>query len=325
MAAATNAARPGSNSGNYPIDGITVEPLGRALGAASRPLFAVLLIAAALLVAIAALNSSLMAARSVDRRRELAVRRSLGATGVDIARLLLIEAFVLVAAGVALGLAAAAPLLRFATGLLPDNLELFREASIDWRVAGFSAATAVLVAAVVAIWPLRLASREEMTPGSNRGMTGEARSLSWRLVVSLQVGLALVLTAGGSLLVWSLLSVYAQTPPIATDKVLTAAVRFFGMTGSVARMAPERATRVEALLERVRAVPGVDAVALTAYDLLEHAYEPARFEAPATAARTMAMVTHAVTAEFYRVLQPPSSPDACPTPRNWPATRRSLS
>jgi predicted permease len=246
-----------------------------------------------------------MAARSVDRRRELAVRRALGATAVDIGRQVCIEAGLLVGAATAIGLALATPMLRLAAGLLPDDVILFRAAAIDWRVAAFGAATSVLVTAVVTVWPLRLASRGTGVPDTDRSVTGRARSLGWRLVVTTQVALALVLTVGGSLLVGSLLSVYAQTPTVSTDNVLTIAVRFLGMSGAVGHMAPERATRVDALLERLQAVPGVEAVGLTAYDLLQHAYEPSRFRSPGTAITPpRARVTHAVTAGFYRVLEP---------------------
>lgn len=301
---ASRQSRDGSP--NVPIDQVKVEPLGRALGAASRPLFLALLVAAVLLVGIAALNaSSLMAARSVDRRRELAVRRALGASSLDIAQLLITEAGLLVGTGAALGLVIAAPLLQFASGLLPEDLTLFRTTTIDGRVAAFSVAATVVLTCVVAIWPLRLVRGGDTDPGRGRAVTGQARSLSWRMVVTMQVALALVLTIGGSLLVGSLLSVYARTQPIATENVQTIGVQFLGMSHMVGHMAPERGTRVAALLERVRAVPGVEAVALTAYNLLEHAYEPARFKVPSTAiARVPAMVTHAVTGDFYRVVQP---------------------
>ena len=306
-AIARNAARgPVLNSGNQPIDRVEVEPLGRALGAASRPLFLAALVAAALLVTIAGLNaSSLMAARSVDRRRELAVRRALGATSLDIGRLLLVEAALLVGSGTMLGLMIAAPLLRFTAGLLPEDLALFRSAAIDWRIAAFGAAITAVLAILVTAWPFRLAIAGDASPGHARSVTGQARSLSWRLVVMAQVALALVLTIGGSLLVGSLLSVYARTPSINTDNVLSIPVQFLGMTTTVGREAPERAVRVEALLERVRTLPGVDAVALTGYDLLEHAYQGSFFTPPATALTTRkATVLHAVTADFYRIVQP---------------------
>jgi putative ABC transport system permease protein len=293
----TNPERP-------PADRVEVTPLGRALGADSRPLFAALLAAAVVLIVIAALNaSSLMAARSVDRRRELAIRRALGATRGDLARLVFSESCVLLAAGTATGLLAAAPLLRFVSALLPSNVVLFRDAAIDWRVAVFSAAMTGLLAMLVVIWPFRLTAAGNSTLEQDRSGTSPTRARGGRLVVTSQVALALVLTVGGSLLVGSLISVYAKTPPITTDDVLTIEVTFLGMPSAVARDAPERARRVEALLDRVRSVPGVESVALTAYPLLVRAYENGGFVPPVTARRG-AMVTHAVTADFYRVLQP---------------------
>jgi predicted permease len=305
--AARNTIRNGTNWRDLPIDRVRITPLGRALGADTRPLFVALLAAAALLVVLAALNaSSLMASRSVDRRRELAVRRALGASRLDICRLVLVEAGVLVGAGTMVGLLAAAPALRFISALLPERLVLFRSAAIDWRILAFSVAVTAVLTIVVTIWPLRLANRVHGVHGAPeqaRGMTSQARSWHWRVVVATQVGLALVLTLGGSLLVGSLLAVYANTPPVNTRDVLTIEVDFLGMSTTVAREAPERTARVNALLERVRGVPGVEAVALTAYHLLQRAYQPSGF-VPLATALPQATVTHAVTADFYRIVQP---------------------
>ena len=70
-------------------------------------------------------------------------------------------------------------------------------------------------------------------------------------------------------------------------------------------MAPPRVTRVNALVERLRAVPGVESVAVTAYDLLEHAYGPSWFKAPTTALKPrQPMLTQAATADFYAIVQP---------------------
>ena len=289
-----------------PADRVVITPLGSALGAESRPLFAALLAAAAVLILIAALNaSSLMAARSVDRRRELAIRRALGATRGDLARLVFSESCMLLAAGTATGLLVAAPLLRFVSALLPANVVLFRDAVIDWRVVLFSVVITAVLATLVVIWPFRLTVAGNSTLDQDRSGTSPARARGWRLVVSSQVALAMVLTVGGSLLVGSLLSVYAKTPPIATENVLTIEVEFQGMSRTVAREAPDRAVRVEALLERIRGVPGIEAVALTAYPLLVRAYQGGGFLPPAgVTGRPGAMVTHAVTSDFYRVLQP---------------------
>lgn len=229
--ARNSAVASGTTPVDRPFDQVSVEPLSRALGAESRPLFAALLVAAAFLVAIAALNaSSLMAARTVDRRHELAVRRALGASSLDIGRLLLSEAVLLVSAGSLIGLIAAVPLLRFVARLLPNELALFKTVSVDWRIVAFSLASTAVLAVTVALWSLRLSSRGDSNPGQARGVAGQARSLSWRLVATLQVALAFVLTVGGSLLVGSLLSVYAQSPPIKTNDILTVSLQFLGTT-----------------------------------------------------------------------------------------------
>lgn len=313
---ASNADRPGNNSSSHPIDSAAIVPLGRALGADIRPLFAALLAAAGVLVVIGALNaSSLLAARSVDRQRELAVRRALGATRSDIAKLLLMEAVLLLGLGTMAGLLLAAPTLHSVSTLIPDDVTLFRNAAIDWRVIGFSACTTALLALLVVMWPFAIAVRHNVAPGNERGSTGAARSFGTRLVITTQVAMALVLTVGGALLVGSLLSVYAKRPALDTDNVLTIEVDFTGMSWSVARDAPERGQRVDALLDRIRAVPGVDMASLTAYDLLVRAYGQGAFIQPTPiSGRRSGAVTHAVTSGFYRTIQPHLIDGRFPTP-----------
>jgi predicted permease len=291
------------------FDRVNVQPLGQALGAGSRPLFEAILVAALLIVAVAALNaSSLMAARALDRVQELSVRRALGATALDVGRLLLLEALVLIGAGAALGLAAATPLLRFGLHLLPEDLVLFRPAAIDWRVAVFAALAGALLAGLGTIWPLRRATTTSaggLAPG--RSVTERARSTGRRLVVAVQVAAALVLTVAGALVVSSLLTVYAQTPAITTSGVITIEASFLG-TGLVrlfGRVSPERAVRVSAVLDRLRLLPGVESVAVTAAELLDGGSSAPWFRKPATASRTRLNTDmQAVTADYYRVVQP---------------------
>ena len=286
------------------IDQVDVRPIGRVLGASSRPLFTAFLVAAGILLVIAAVNaSSLMAARSLDRARELAVRRALGATPRDIGRLLLGEVALLVGAGATIGIALAVPILRVVDPLLPDNVFLFRAAAVDWRVAVIVAAVAATIAGLATLVLQRQAMAGAARLQPDRTVTEPARSVSRRLVVSLQVALAFVLTVAGSLLVGSLLSVYGQREPISTEGVITIPSYFLdpGPTGDLA----QRALRVKAVLERLRTVPGVDAAAVTAADFLNGGRTPPKFVQPAT--RSTARVTveaQAVSADFYRVIQP---------------------
>jgi ABC-type antimicrobial peptide transport system permease subunit len=72
-----------------------------------------------------------MAARSLDRARELGVRRALGAGAVSIARLLIAEAVTLISIGSALGLLVAPWCLHIGLGLMPANTSLLKRPAID--------------------------------------------------------------------------------------------------------------------------------------------------------------------------------------------------
>jgi predicted permease len=286
------------------IDQVDVQPLARTLGAASRPLFTAFLAAAGILLLVAALNaSSLMAARSIDRGRELAVRRALGATPWDLGRLLLAEATLLVGAGAVLGLVLGAPFLEGIVPLLPDNVVLFRAAAIDWRIAAFTGVVAVGIAGVATIGLLRRAIAGDSRLEPSRNVTEPARSTSRRLVVTVQVAVALVLTIAGSLLVGSLLSVYAQKEPITTKDVITIPSSFLD-TGPVFDLR-QRAARVKAMLERLRTVPGVDAAAVTAADFLNGGRTPPKFIEPPTKSKARVLVeAQAVSSDYYRLVEP---------------------
>jgi predicted permease len=297
------------------IDQVDVRPISQVLGATSRPLFTAFLAAAGILLLVAALNaSSLMAARSLDRGRELAVRRALGATPRDIGRLLLAEVALLVGAGAMIGLALAVPLLRVVDPLLPDNVSLFRAAAVDWRVAAIVAAVAAVITALATLVLLRQAVAAGVRLQPDRTVTDSARSVSRRLVVSMQVALAFVLTVAGSLLVGSLLSVYGQREPITTQGVITIPSRFldngptFDPTQPAVSVKADlawRTARVKAMLDRLRHVPGVDAVAVTAADFLNGGRTPPKFVEPPTKSSARVLIeAQAVIGDYYRVVEP---------------------
>jgi predicted permease len=309
LALASTATGASIDRNDPTFDRVDVRPLGRVLGAGSRSLFEAILIATVLIVAVAALNaSSLMSARALDRGQELAVRRALGATVIDLGRLLLLEALILIGAGAALGLAAATPLLRLGLHLLPEDLVLFRPAAIDGRVAVFAGLAGALLACVATIWPLRRATTKSaygLAPG--RSGTERARSAGWRLVVIVQVAAALVLTVAGALVVCSLLTVYAQTQAITTSGVITIEALFHGsgLVGVSGRVSTERAVRANAVLDRLRLLPGVESVAATAAELLDGGSSSPWFKVPATATRgRLNTDMQAVTADYYRVVRP---------------------
>ena len=286
------------------IDQVDLQSLSRSLGAASRPLFTAFLAAAGVLLVVAALNAaSLMAARSLDRGRELAVRRALGATPRDLARLLLVEVTLLVGAGAAIGLVLAALVLPVIDPLLPDNIVLFRSTALDWRVAAIAAAVAAVIVAIATMALLRQATASDAKLRPDRTVTESARSIGRRLVVAVQVALAFGLTVSGALLVGSLLSVYGQREPLTTDGVITIRSSFLD-NGAVFNLA-QRTVRVKTMLERLRHVPGVDAAAVTSADFLNGGRTPPKFAQPTTTSSARVLVeAQAVIGDYYRIIQP---------------------
>jgi len=290
-----------------PFDHADVLPLASELVSAERPLFGAIFLAAVVLLAIGALNvSGLMAARGLDRARELGLRRALGATGVRIAQLVFLEALVPIAAGAAIGLSLALPLLHVGVRLLPEDLVLLKPQAmptIDARVAGFTVLSACLLAMLTTIWPIRRALRAGATPlaDGSRGAT-RTRSIGRTVVITAQVAGALVLTMGGALLVTSIMAVYANTPAIRTDGVVVLREWLQGTSGW---KVGDGATRINALIEAVRRLPGVDGVALTEGQVLDGGGGvPWWLPPPAAKTSRLQVVAEAVTSDFYRVLQP---------------------
>jgi hypothetical protein len=108
--------------------------------------------------------------------------------------------------------------------------------------------------------------------------------------------------------------VYAEAPHIVTTNVLTIGVHFFGTSPVQGRLAPETYRRVEALVDRLRSVPGVEAVALTAFELLDDAYVRSRFRPPATALNPrQGVMLQAVTSDYYRIVGPELAAGRWPT------------
>ena len=306
-----------------PFDHATVLTLASDLGRTERPLFRAILLAALVLLALGGLNvSGLMAARGLDRERELGVRRALGATGTRIARLVFLEALVLIAVGAMAGLALAAPLLHVSLRLLPDDLVLLKPQAtpaIDLRVLMFVVLSALTLALPTAIWPIRRALRTGSATLANGSPAGtRTRSLGRTIVIVSQVAGALVLTMGGALLVTSIMAVYANTPALRTDGVVVLREQMQGPGNDGIIGSPERTSRSRTLIETLQRMPGIEGVALTEGQLLDEGRGVPWWLPPAAAARSrLEVVAEAVTSDFYRVLQPQLVMGRFPTDAEW--------
>jgi predicted permease len=203
-------------------------PLSAAItGDASRAI-AILAGAAAVALLIAFANlAGLLIVRSLDRRRELAVRSALGAGRGEIARQLLLESAGLVAFGIAGGILLAA---WWTPPLAALALEQFgalarSEVTINWKVFAALSAVAMSSALICGLIPAASAARLSLVEVLRRGSTAPPRELAWRRVlVTGEVALAFVLLLCMTVLGRSLLAVLAVNPGFQATGVLTMSV-----------------------------------------------------------------------------------------------------
>jgi predicted permease len=224
-----------------------------------------LLAIAGLVLLIACANlANLLLARASVREREIAVRQALGASRGRLVRQLLVESLLLAAVGAACGAWLAQALSRFLVAFLSTSADpVFLELTLDWRVFGFAAGLAVLTCLLFGLAPALRATR--MEPGAlmksgGRGLTASRERFSLRraLVVA-QVALSLVLVAGALLFSRSLGNLLTVNTGFRQDGVLVANVSFQRLN-----LPPERgAAFKDELLGRIRAIPGVEAAAIT--------------------------------------------------------------
>ena len=178
-----------------------------------RPLVAVFAMCGGILL-LACLNlTSLLMARGAARERELATRLAMGATRRRLTQQLLTESLLIAVTGTALGLALA-PLVSRALGalLLSGEFDAHLDTSLDIRVFAFAALAAVLATLTIGLVPALRASSSELNEQIKSGQhTTQAQERNrWlpRVLMSVEVALALVLVVGAGLLASTLVRLY---------------------------------------------------------------------------------------------------------------------
>jgi len=222
-----------------------------------------LLASTGLVLLIACANlANLMLARSSARSREVSVRLAIGASRGRIIRQLMSESLLLAAAGGAVGLLLAGTLSEFLVSLLGgERSAIFLDLDPDWRVLVFTVAMATLTCVLFGLVPALRATRTapaEAMNASSRSLSGSREGFGLRraLVIS-QVAMSLVLLFGALLFSRTLGNLMAVDAGFQKHGILIAEVDFRRL-----KLPPERrAAYKRDLLEKIRAVPGVDAAA----------------------------------------------------------------
>lgn len=240
-----------------------VASLHRELVGRSRRLLALLFAAVTLVLLIAAANAAnLQLARAASRAREIAIRAAIGAGRRRVVRQLLVESVTLALAGGAAGLAVAYGGVRLLTSLAAAELPRAGEIAVDARVLAFTFAVAVLSGIVFGLAPALAASRADLAARlheSARSTAGSGTRRLGALIVAGELALAMVLLAGAGLMLHSLWRLVHTSPGFQPEQLLTMRVRLPWPAYRGARAGEFART----LLERLRAMPGVAAVAVT--------------------------------------------------------------
>jgi predicted permease len=232
------------------------------------PLFA-MVVAVGLVLLVACANiASLLLARAMARRRELSVRLALGSSRWRVARLLLIESFIVAAAGAASGLVFA----KWSSGLLVRQLSTWQstvslDLALDWRVLGFTAVLACLAAVAAGVAPM--VGLKSLTPDgaikeAGRGIAGHHRFALRSTLVVAQIAVSLILVVTAGLFLRTFASLNRLPLGFEPEPLLVAELNLQASGGRP----EERGARVERLRDAAAGVRGVRSAAVSAERLL---------------------------------------------------------
>ena len=242
---------------------LRLVPLGERIVGGVRPVLQILMAAVTLLLVVSCANAaSLLLARASARESELALRGALGATRGSIVRQLLIEGLTLSLVGAAGGLILTRWTIQLLKRIGPAQFPRLEGISLEPAVVLFSLAAAGVTTVMFALAPAVHAARGDVAAAIRpaRAVTQDRqRRLGQRALVIAQLSVSVVLLSGAALLVRGFLRLVAIDPGfIASDVTLTPIPLPDDRYDTDASVDGFHA----ALLERLTASPGIEAVSL---------------------------------------------------------------
>ena len=251
-------------AGGIRVTGVTgVSVLGQEGIGVVVAFFGLIVTVSGLVLLIACTNvASLLLARASSRSGELAIRLSLGASRLRIVRHLLAEGLVLAALGAGVGLLITVVCGRLLSSLtLPLPVPIQVVMTPDWRLLLYAIALVIVTTLVSGLIPALKAVRKDVSAVLKReqGRTGGAWGLRGVLVAG-QLAISVVLLATGFLFIHNLLRATSMNPGFDIDHAIWTYMRL--VPEKYKDQAREKLL-VDEALQRLRALPGVTAAAIT--------------------------------------------------------------
>jgi predicted permease len=234
-----------------------LEPMHQALVQQVRPAILALMGAVICLLLIACANvANLLLVRASLRSVELTVRSALGAGRWRIVQQLLAEAFVLTAAGTAMGVALAWIGIHELLAIAPANLPRLDAIRIDPFVFAFAVTIGLLAAVLfglVPAWDAFQLDLMHVLRGSGRTSRLRGGGVIGNAVVIAEVALCFVLLIGSGLMFRSFVELQRIDPGFDATNLLT-----FQLLGGRGGPAPQRAAYTREIKDRLQSISGVE-------------------------------------------------------------------
>ena len=225
----------------------------------SRPALLLLLGAVSFVLLIACVNvANLLLARAAVRGREVAIRTAMGAGRARIVRQLLTESALLSVAGGLLGIllawAALGPLLKLASGSVPQGSSIGLDPWVLIFTAAVALVTGLLFGIVPALRTAKLDLRETLNEGTRGSTAGPGQHRLRGALVASEIALAMLLLIGSGLLLRSFARLQEVPPGFQPDHLFVADIP---LSKTAYAQPVQRYEFFDRLVDRARTLPGV--------------------------------------------------------------------
>jgi putative ABC transport system permease protein len=247
--------------------------------------------------------ADLLLARASVRRKEIAIRASLGAGRGRVLRQFLAESLVLALLGGSTGLIVVLWSLPILVHMVPRAVPRLAEASLDGRVVGFAAlmsvATVLMFGLVPALSLWKTDLQDATRDGTRMASAAPGSIRLRRLLVATELAIAVVLLIGGGLMAKSFSRMNDHAPEFQPESILIMKVP---LSGPQYAEAQPRHAYTDELIRRVQAIPGVQAVGVTPHYPIRTGLDVKGRQRPPQAGIPIPTALNATSAGYAKVM-----------------------